>query len=53
MSGTDENHTIYGVVVPEHPKHERPQQTAAFKPQWRIVLLILARLNNLYVRLTS
>ena len=40
MSGTVENHTINGVVVPEHPKHERPQQTAAFKPQWHIVLLI-------------
>jgi len=25
----------------EHPKNERLQQTAAFKPQWRIVFLIL------------
>ncbi|MEK6928957.1 MAG: hypothetical protein AABW65_03315 [Nanoarchaeota archaeon] len=38
MSGTEENHTIHGVVVPEHPKHERLCQTTAFKPWWRIVL---------------
>ncbi len=41
MSGTDENHVIHGVVVPEHLQKRAPIQTTAFKPWWRIVFMIL------------
>ncbi|MBM3233119.1 hypothetical protein FJZ18_03070 [Candidatus Pacearchaeota archaeon] len=34
----------------EHPKNERLHQTAAFKPQWRIVFLISLRSGPLRLR---
>jgi|GEM_PF-1187323 len=39
----------------EHPKNERLHQTAAFKPRWRIVFLILYayEISIVFCRVTS
>jgi len=41
-----ENYTSHGVVVPWASKKRAPLQTAAFKPQWRIIFLIIIFLSG-------